>query len=65
MKGDQFKTMAEYADTDKRSAYAQKAMQAYEDGLNITKKALFPKAHPLLLGIIINYSVLNYEVLKK
>ena len=57
--------MAEVADTDKSSVYAQKAMQAYEDGLHITKKALFPKTHPLLLGIILNYSVLNYEVLKK
>ena len=64
MKGDNYRLIASYAINDKRNACAQKALQAYTDGLELAKKFLFHKAHPLLLGILTNCSVLHFDVLK-
>ncbi len=64
MKGDLYRAIAEFAVADKRNLWAQKAIQAYNEGLNIANKSLFPKTHPILLGILLNFAVLNYDVLK-
>merc|ERR1712066_637462 len=47
---------------DKKSTAAEKARQAYEDAKNVADKGL-AVTHPIRLGLALNYSVFQYEVL--
>merc|ERR1712087_986659 len=62
MKADYYRYKAEYkggADKDKAS---ESACQAYQDAHDVAEKGL-AVTHPIRLGLALNYSVFQYEVL--
>ena len=62
MKADYFRYIAEFRDGDAKTAAAEKARQAYEDAHKVAEKDL-AVTHPIRLGLALNYSVFQYEVL--
>merc|ERR1711957_58002 len=62
MKADYFRYIAEFRDGDAKAAAAEKARQAYEDAYKVAEKDL-AVTHPIRLGLALNYSVFQYEVL--
>merc|ERR1711870_3230 len=54
---------AEFSDSDKKAKAAESARAAYEDATNVASKDL-AVTHPIRLGLALNYSVFQYEVLQ-
>merc|ERR1712157_208045 len=53
---------AEFRDGDERKKAAENARKAYEDAAKVAEKDLVV-THPIRLGLALNYSVFQYEVL--
>ncbi|KAI3629365.1 hypothetical protein MIR68_012570 [Amoeboaphelidium protococcarum] len=62
MKGDYHRYLAEFATGDLRKDSSEKAHQAYKAATEIATTELAP-THPIRLGLALNYSVFNYEIL--
>ena len=60
MVGDYYRYIAENAKDDLLEQVKQKAKQAYEEANGID----LPACNPIKLGLALNFSVFNYEVLK-
>merc|ERR1712113_277077 len=62
MKADYYRYIAEFSDGDKKTKAAESARLAYEDAQKVAEKDLVV-THPIRLGLALNYSVFQYEVL--
>lgn len=62
MKGDYYRYLAEFASGEDRTGAAESAQEAYKDATDIASEKLAP-THPIRLGLALNYSVFNYEIL--
>merc|ERR1712085_205828 len=62
MKADYYRYIAEFTDGDKKSAAANNAKLAYEEAQKVAEKDL-AVTHPIRLGLALNFSVFQYEVL--
>merc|ERR1712046_183292 len=62
MKADYYRYIAEYKDGDAKSKAAESARLAYEAAKTVAEKDL-AVTHPIRLGLALNYSVFQYEVL--
>lgn len=62
MEGDYFRYMAEYATGNDRKESAEKSLVAYKTASDIANNEL-PPTHPIRLGLALNFSVFNYEIL--
>mmetsp|Transcript_56912 Transcript_56912/g.104034 ORF Transcript_56912/g.104034 Transcript_56912/m.104034 type:complete len:242 (+) Transcript_56912:108-833(+) len=63
MKADYYRYIAEFTDGDKKSQAAENAKKAYEEAQKVAEKDL-PVTHPIRLGLALNFSVFQYEVLQ-
>merc|ERR1712070_803856 len=63
MKADYYRYIAEFSDGDAKSKAAENARLAYEDASKVAEKDLVV-THPIRLGLALNYSVFQYEVLQ-
>merc|ERR1711862_502360 len=63
MKADYCRYIAEFTDGDKKSKAAESARQAHQDAQNVAEKDL-AVTHPIRLGLALNFSVFQYEVLQ-
>merc|ERR1712048_995435 len=63
MKGDYYRYIAEYTEDDAKKKAAEDAKNAYEDASKNASKDL-AVTHPIRLGLALNYSVFQYEVLQ-
>merc|ERR1712137_1255838 len=63
MKADYYRYIAEFKDGDAKSAAAENARKAYEEAHKVAEKDL-AVTHPIRLGLALNYSVFQYEVLQ-
>mmetsp|Transcript_4128 Transcript_4128/g.7011 ORF Transcript_4128/g.7011 Transcript_4128/m.7011 type:complete len:242 (-) Transcript_4128:157-882(-) len=63
MKGDYYRYIAEFTDGDKKSAAAENARKSYEEAHKVAEKDL-AVTHPIRLGLALNFSVFQYEVLQ-
>merc|ERR1740129_1547858 len=63
MKADYYRYIAEFSDGDAKSKAAESARQAYEEAHKVAEKDLVV-THPIRLGLALNYSVFQYEVLQ-
>jgi len=64
MKADYHRYIAEFAQDAKRTDAAEAARGAYEDAKTVAEKSL-AVTHPIRLGLALNYSVFQYEVLQE
>jgi len=62
MKADYYRYIAEFSDGDKKSKAADSARLAYEEAQKVAEKDL-AVTHPIRLGLALNFSVFQYEVL--
>jgi 14-3-3 protein epsilon len=62
MKADYYRYIAEFKDGDAKTKAAEAARQAYEAAKEVADKEL-AVTHPIRLGLALNYSVFQYEVL--
>merc|ERR1712232_185891 len=62
MKDDYYSYIAEFSTDAKKSAAAENARKAYEEASKVAEKDL-AVTHPIRLGLALNYSVFQYEVL--
>jgi len=62
MKGDYHRYLAEFAQGDARKEAAEHSQSAYKAASDIAVTELAP-THPIRLGLALNYSVFNYEIL--
>lgn len=62
MQGDYYRYMAEFATGNDRKEAAEKSLIAYKEATDIGNTGL-PPTHPIRLGLALNYSVFNYEIL--
>jgi len=62
MKADYYRYIAEFSDGDKKTKAAESARKAYEDAQSVAEKDL-AVTHPIRLGLALNFSVFQYEVL--
>merc|ERR1711957_964840 len=62
MKADYYRYIAEFSDGDAKTKAAECARLAYEDAQKVAEKDL-AVTHPIRLGLALNYSVFQYEVL--
>jgi len=63
MQGDYYRYDAEFAQGPAHDQSKEKANQAYNAGMEVAKA--IPAAHPYHLGLALNYSVFQHEVLKE
>merc|ERR1711953_1604419 len=63
MKADYYRYIAEFRDGDEKSKAAENARLAYEAAHTVATKDL-AVTHPIRLGLALNYSVFQYEVLQ-
>ena len=63
MKADYYRYIAEFTESDAKSKAAESARQAYEEATKVAEKDL-AVTHPIRLGLVLNYSVFQYEVLQ-
>lgn len=61
MKGDYFRYVAEVLDSDTQTKNSDSAKEAYDSAYKICKDYMDP-AHPIRLGLALNYSVFFYEI---
>merc|ERR1712185_526378 len=64
MKADYYRYIAEFTDGDKKSQAANNAKLAYEEAQKVAEKDLVV-THPIRLGLALNFSVFQYEVLQQ
>merc|ERR1712224_1177884 len=64
MKADYFRYIAEFSAGDKKKNAAESARLAYEEAQKVAEKDL-AVTHPIRLGLALNYSVFQYEVLSQ
>jgi len=62
MKADYYRYIAEFSDGDKKTKAADNARLAYEEAQKVAEKDL-AVTHPIRLGLALNFSVFQYEVL--
>jgi len=62
MKADYYRYIAEFSDGEKKSQAANNAKLAYEEAQKVAEKDL-AVTHPIRLGLALNFSVFQYEVL--
>jgi len=62
MKGDYYRYIAEFTDGDKKTKAAEDARKSYEEAQKVAEKDL-AVTHPIRLGLALNFSVFQYEVL--
>merc|ERR1712185_876058 len=62
MKADYYRYIAEYKDGDAKTKAADQARQAYSEAQDVATKDL-AVTHPIRLGLALNFSVFQYEVL--
>merc|ERR1712125_216069 len=62
MKADYFRYIAEFSESDAKSKAAENARASYEEASKVAEKDL-AVTHPIRLGLALNYSVFQYEVL--
>ena len=62
MKGDYFRYISEYAAGDLHSKASESALQAYQSATDVANANL-KTTHPIRLGLALNFSVFNYEVM--
>jgi len=62
MKADYYRYIAEFSSGDAKSGAANKAKEAYEAAQEVATKDL-AVTHPIRLGLALNFSVFQYEVL--
>merc|ERR1711977_299932 len=63
MKADYYRYIAEFSSGDAKSKAAENARLAYEEAHKVAEKDL-AVTHPIRLGLALNYSVFQYEVLQ-
>jgi len=63
MKADYFRYIAEFTQGDNKAKAADSARLAYEEAQKVAEKDL-PVTHPIRLGLALNFSVFQYEVLQ-
>jgi len=64
MMADYYRYIAEFRDGDAKATAAESARQAYADAAAVAEKDL-AVTHPIRLGLALNYSVFQYEVLSQ
>merc|ERR1712151_986379 len=64
MKADYYRYIAEFRDGAEKSKAAENARKAYEEASGVANTDL-AVTHPIRLGLALNYSVFQYEVLSK
>merc|ERR1711959_561297 len=64
MKADYYRYIAEFSNGDKKSQAANNAKLAYEEAQKVAEKDL-AVTHPIRLGLALNFSVFQYEVLSQ
>merc|ERR1712050_296314 len=64
MKADYHRYIAEFAEGDKKKAASEAAREAYADAQAVAEKSL-AVTHPIRLGLALNFSVFQYEVLQE
>jgi len=64
MKADYYRYIAEFRDGDAKAKAAESARQAYAEAAAVAEKDL-AVTHPIRLGLALNYSVFQYEVLSQ
>merc|ERR1711972_845324 len=62
MKADYYRYIAEFTDGDAKSKAAESARVAYSEAQTVAEKDL-AVTHPIRLGLALNFSVFQYEVL--
>mmetsp|Transcript_29240 Transcript_29240/g.51693 ORF Transcript_29240/g.51693 Transcript_29240/m.51693 type:complete len:242 (+) Transcript_29240:87-812(+) len=62
MKADYYRYIAEFTEGTKKSEAAENARKAYEEAQKVAEKDL-QVTHPIRLGLALNFSVFQYEVL--
>merc|ERR1712070_308454 len=62
MKADYYRYIAEFSDGDKKTQAAENARKAYDEAQKVAEKDL-AVTHPIRLGLALNFSVFQYEVL--
>merc|ERR1712028_263132 len=62
MKADYYRYIAEFKDGDEKTKAAESARVAYQEAQTVAEKGL-AVTHPIRLGLALNYSVFQYEVL--
>merc|ERR1719507_587226 len=63
MKADYYRYIAEFSDGDAKKTAASSAEEAYKDAAKVAEKDL-AVTHPIRLGLALNFSVFQYEVLQ-
>jgi len=64
MKADYYRYIAEFSDGDAKKKAASNAEEAYKDAAKVAEKDL-AVTHPIRLGLALNFSVFQYEVLQQ
>lgn len=63
MKADYHRYIAEFASSDKKNQAAKKAQSAYEQATQMASNSL-TNTHPMKLGLALNHSVFQYEIMQ-
>jgi len=64
MKADYYRYLAEFKEGDQKKKESEAARAAYEEAHKVAEKDL-TVTHPIRLGLALNYSVFQYEVLEQ
>merc|ERR1719421_1982260 len=64
MKADYYRYIAEFSEGQKKNKAASSAESAYQEAQKVAEKDL-AVTHPIRLGLALNFSVFQYEVLNK